>query len=73
MDIGIGEMLLIGIVLVLFFGPKKLPELGSSIGKAIKDFKHTLRDTTPDAPQHSAEKDAQTDKAETVISKPGDQ
>ena len=73
MDIGIAEMLLIGIVLVLFFGPKKLPELGSSIGKAIKDFKHTLRDTTTDSPQHSAEKDTQRDKAETVIGKPGDQ
>jgi len=73
MDIGFAEMLLIGIVLVLFFGPKKLPELGSSIGKAIKDFKHTLRDTTPDSPQHSVEKNIQTDKTDTVTCKPGDQ
>jgi sec-independent protein translocase protein TatA len=73
MDVGFAEMLLIGIVLVLFFGPKKLPELGSSIGRAIKHFKHTLRDTTQPSPQHSAAKDRQTEKTETVTCKPGDQ
>jgi sec-independent protein translocase protein TatA len=43
-EFGFPELLLIGIVLVVFFGPKKLPELGTSIGKAIKDFKRTLRE-----------------------------
>lgn len=44
----------IGIVLVivlLVFGPKKLPELGSSLGRGIRDFGHGLKgqdeDTTP--------------------------
>jgi len=48
MELGFQELLLIGIVLVLFFGPKKLPELGSGIGKAIREFKNTLHDTTSD-------------------------
>jgi|KBSMisStandDraft_5_1062788.scaffolds.fasta_scaffold17870_5 sec-independent protein translocase protein TatA len=48
MDIGIGEMIVIGLVLVLFFGPKKLPEFGESIGKALKEFKRTLHSTTSD-------------------------
>lgn len=33
------EILLIGIVALVIFGPKKLPEMGSSLGKAIKNFK----------------------------------
>jgi sec-independent protein translocase protein TatA len=36
-------LLLIGI---LIFGPKKLPELGSSIGKTIKEFQKSMREVT---------------------------
>ena len=39
---GFQEMLVIGIIALLFFGPKKLPELGSGLGKAIRDFKSAL-------------------------------
>ena len=33
------ELVLIFVVALLIFGPKKLPEIGRSIGKAIKEFK----------------------------------
>lgn len=46
MEIGFQEMVVIGIVLVLFFGPKKLPELGEGIAKGIKEFRRALRETT---------------------------
>ena len=36
------HLLLILIVALIFFGPGKLPELGSSLGKAIKDFKRAM-------------------------------
>jgi len=36
-------LLLIGI---LIFGPKKLPELGSSVGKTIKEFQKSMREVT---------------------------
>ena len=39
--LGMGELALIGGVLFLFIGPKKLPELGSSMGKMITNFKST--------------------------------
>jgi sec-independent protein translocase protein TatA len=52
MELGISEMILIGIVIALFFGPKKLPELGASIGKSIRVFKKTLSDTTSDLKEH---------------------
>lgn len=64
MEIGVQEMILIGIVLVLFFGPKKLPEFGESIGKAIKEFKRTVRSTTLEETEQAAvEKPAETPEA----------
>jgi sec-independent protein translocase protein TatA len=37
--IGMTELIVVLAVCLLFFGAKKLPELGGSIGKAIKNFK----------------------------------
>ena len=37
--LGMGELVVVGVILVFFFGPKKLPELGKSIGQAIREFK----------------------------------
>jgi sec-independent protein translocase protein TatA len=34
-----GTLLIILVIVLLLFGPKRLPELGESIGKAIKSFK----------------------------------
>jgi TatA/E family protein of Tat protein translocase len=38
-QLGFSEMLMIFIVALLVFGPKKLPELGKSLGKGIREFK----------------------------------
>jgi sec-independent protein translocase protein TatA len=38
------ELLIIAAVFVLLFGAKKLPELGSSIGKSIKNFKRGIEE-----------------------------
>ncbi len=40
-SIGPAELILIFIVALLVFGPKKLPEIGKSVGKAIREFKRT--------------------------------
>jgi TatA/E family protein of Tat protein translocase len=37
--VGVQEMVVIFLVALLLFGPKKLPELGKSIGKAITEFR----------------------------------
>jgi sec-independent protein translocase protein TatA len=42
--IGLPEMALIMIVALLVFGPKKLPEIGRSLGKAIKGFQDASRE-----------------------------
>jgi sec-independent protein translocase protein TatA len=37
--IGIQELILILVVALLIFGPKKLPELGRSVGKTLAEFR----------------------------------
>jgi sec-independent protein translocase protein TatA len=44
MALGFKEMLLIGVGLLLFFGPSKLPDLGKSLGKGIQEFKKAKKE-----------------------------
>ena len=37
--IGLPEIILILLVFIILFGAKKLPEIGSALGKAIREFK----------------------------------
>jgi sec-independent protein translocase protein TatA len=45
--LGFPEMVVILIIALVIFGPKKIPELGESLGKAIKGFKEGLKDDVP--------------------------
>ena len=49
---GMGELLIILVIVLLVFGANKLPQLGDGIGKAIKNFKRGINhnddiDVTP--------------------------
>jgi sec-independent protein translocase protein TatA len=43
-NIGGGEMLVILLLILIFFGPKKFPEIGKSIGRGIREFRNAMRD-----------------------------
>jgi sec-independent protein translocase protein TatA len=43
-NIGFMEILVIGVIVLLLFGAKRLPEIGSSFGKSIREFKSGLSD-----------------------------
>ncbi|MDR2697787.1 MAG: twin-arginine translocase TatA/TatE family subunit [Holophagales bacterium] len=45
-NLGFTEILLIGVALLIFFGPSRLPELGKSLGKGIHEFKRATRELT---------------------------
>ena len=47
--IGITEVLLIVVVILLLFGPSKLPEIGAALGKAISEFRQALKGEKPDS------------------------
>jgi sec-independent protein translocase protein TatA len=42
--LGMGELIVIFMVVLLLFGAKRLPEIGSSLGKGIREFKGSLRE-----------------------------
>jgi sec-independent protein translocase protein TatA len=42
--LGMMEMIMIFVVVLLLFGAKRLPEIGSSLGKGIREFKGSIRE-----------------------------
>jgi sec-independent protein translocase protein TatA len=42
--IGIPELLIILVIILIIFGVGKLPEIGSALGKGIKNFKKSVSD-----------------------------
>ena len=62
MGIGMQEILVILVIGLVVFGSKKLPEIGSGIGRAIKNFKKATTepdeiDITPQADKNKKKKD----------------
>ena len=60
--IGLQELLVILLIVVIIFGAKRLPELSSSLGKAIRNFKRSMSepdeiDDTPDKNKASSPTD----------------
>ena len=58
--IGIPELIIVLVIAMIFFGPGKLPELESSIGKAIKGFKKSMEE--PEKKPDSSIEDNKTEK-----------
>jgi len=49
--LGWPEVAIIAVVGILIFGPKKIPELGSALGKTLRGFKEEMNNPTPDEPE----------------------
>jgi len=64
-SLGLPELIIIGVIALLIFGPKKLPELGSGLGKAIRDFKGAMSEPEePAKPELKAKEDKNEEKIE---------
>ena len=46
--VGFPELLLLGLVVLLVFGPKRLPEMGRSLGKGMREFKNSVTSSDDD-------------------------
>lgn len=44
------EVIIVLVIALVFLGPKRLPEAGSSIGKAIREFRHETQGEADEAP-----------------------
>jgi sec-independent protein translocase protein TatA len=51
--IGPEKIVLLALVVLLLFGAKRIPEIGSSFGKGIRDFKKSLADESHEEPSTS--------------------
>ncbi|MBA3843049.1 MAG: twin-arginine translocase TatA/TatE family subunit [Actinobacteria bacterium] len=40
--VGFPELVLLGLVVLLLFGPKRLPEIGRGLGKGLREFKDSV-------------------------------
>ncbi len=63
--LGMWEMIMIFLVVLLLFGAKRLPEIGSSLGKGIREFKGSIKEIerevkAVDEPQRDAVPPAST-------------
>ena len=49
--IGMPEILLLGLLALILFGPKRLPEMGRGLGKGMREFKHSISGDHPEPEQ----------------------
>jgi sec-independent protein translocase protein TatA len=47
-NIGVPGLLLILLLVLIIFGPKKLPEIGRAFGQTLREFKNSTKDLTSD-------------------------
>lgn len=66
--LGFPEMLLIFVIALIVFGPKKLPELGRSLGRALSEFKKASEEfqESMKAEMKEVEKTAQLDELKKI-------
>ncbi|WP_028390116.1 twin-arginine translocase TatA/TatE family subunit [Bacillus cihuensis] len=64
-NIGIPGLIIILIITLIIFGPKKLPEVGSAFGKTLSEFKKSAQDIVSD----ELDKVAEADKASDLVKK----
>lgn len=48
-NIGVPGLILIVVLALIIFGPKKLPEIGKAAGQTLREFKDSTRNLTEDA------------------------
>ena len=61
--LGIGELLVILVIVMIVFGAGKLPEIGEGLGRGIRNFRKAVK--TPDEIDITPKKDEQAPKSES--------
>lgn len=62
-SLGFGELLVIVLVALLIFGPKKLPEIGRTVGKGLREFRKAASDLQAEI-EDDVEAEPPTDKTQ---------
>ena len=72
-NLGMQEIIVIFVIALIIFGPRKLPELGKSLGKSIAEFKRAsneLKSTLEEEIRAEEQKQKQEDAAKVVAQVP---
>lgn len=72
LGMGVPELLVILLVVLVIFGPRNLPKLGSAIGKTVKNVREGMEEGDDDKPVAEAEKASSSENVEEVVADPGD-
>ena len=67
-NLGFPELILIFVIALLVFGPKKLPELGKSLGKGLREFKKATEDIKSNWDEHIKDVEKSVDEVKTTVS-----
>ena len=59
--LGLQELMIILVIALVIFGPTKLPQIGSGLGKAIRDFRKSVSHDDPEDATKEAKKDISKD------------
>jgi sec-independent protein translocase protein TatA len=59
--LGLQELVIILVIALVIFGPSKLPQIGSGLGKAIRDFKKGVSSDDTEDPTKEEKKEAPKD------------
>jgi sec-independent protein translocase protein TatA len=56
-NIGVPGLILILVLALIIFGPKKLPEIGRAFGQTLREFKKSTRELTSDVMEEFEDED----------------
>ena len=62
MGIGFSELIMILVIILILFGPGKLPEVGKALGRGIREFKKAQNDLLSDDEPNKTTVDGQNEK-----------
>ena len=52
------ELFVVGMIALLIFGPRRLPEMGNALGRALGEFKKSMNDVPPPPEAPASEREA---------------
>jgi len=63
-NIGLTGIIMILVVLLLFWGPSKLPEIGKALGRTLKEFRQATSGTQDESIRNESESNRSVEKSE---------
>lgn len=68
--LGVPELVIILIIALVIFGPRKLPEIGQALGKGIREFKKSTSEIEDQVKQEFSETSPKESSKESTTSEP---